>query len=268
MAPKLSTEQFVKNAVAVHGDTYDYSNVIYVNSGTKVIIICKLHGAFNQVPYSHLRHGCSKCGHKIIADKLRCNTPGFIQKAMRIHGDLYNYSKVNYIKTMSLVIIVCNKHGEFKQTPNNHLSGFGCSKCSYDTMSVALKSNTTEFINKAKQIHGDRYDYSKVEYITATVKVILICSDHGDFKQVPNAHLSQKHGCPKCAQNQQYSKKQIQWIGFLQQYYGIKIQYALNNGEHTIRRTKYKADGYCKETNTIYEFHGFKCLQKKIRASA
>ena len=113
---------------------------------------------------------------------------------------------------------------------------------------------TEQFIEKAKLIHGDKYDYSKVDYINCSTKVIIICKTHGDFLQTPKCHLK-GHGCHKCC-NIIYSKMQIVWLNFHSKFHNINIQHALNDGEFLIPNTRYKADGYCKETNTIYEFHG------------
>jgi hypothetical protein len=116
-------------------------------------------------------------------------------------------------------------------------------------------NKTEEFIKKAKLKHGDKYDYSKVEYLTSKTKVIIICKIHGDFEQSPNSHISQKQGCPKCNPCG-YSKKAIKYLNFIATYNNILIQHAENNSEYIIPTTKCKADGFCAETNTIYEFHG------------
>jgi hypothetical protein len=120
----------------------------------------------------------------------------FISKAEKIHGNRYNYSKVNYINSKTHVIIICKEHGEFKQTPSNHLSKFNCQKCSNN-----FKSNTDLFINKAKQIHGELYEYSKVNYVNADTPVIIICKEHGEFKQIPDFHINRKSKCSKCVNN-------------------------------------------------------------------
>jgi hypothetical protein len=98
------------------------------------------------------------------------NTEIFIAKAIKIHGTRYDYSNVNYINAKTKVTILCKTHGEFNQTPSNHLNKYNCQKCSNN-----LKFNTEKFIEKAKQINGDRYDYSKVNYINTDTQVIIIC---------------------------------------------------------------------------------------------
>lgn len=119
-------------------------------------------------------------------------TQKFIKKARQIHGDRYDYSKVEYVNANIKVCIICPEHGEFWQTPRQHLKGQGCLSCSN------IKCcNTEEFIAKAKRVHVDKYDYSKVNYINNRTKVCIICPEHGEFWQRPDNHL-QGQGCPVC----------------------------------------------------------------------
>lgn len=189
-----TTKEFIENAKKVHGDKYDYSNVNYINSKIKVNIICHKHGQFEQTPNDHLNgHGCKKCGIEIATIKNRKKLEDFIKKAKEIHGNRYDYSKVDYINCKTKVNIICSEHGEFFQTPNSHLFGRGCPGCS-GTKKLIIE----EFIEKARLVHGDRYDYSKVEYVNNGTKVCIICSEHGEFKQTPNSHLN-GCGCKKCS---------------------------------------------------------------------
>ena len=121
------TKEFIRKAREVHGDRYDYSQLQYISSQSKVIIICKTHGEFLQRPDGHLqKHGCIKCVNRI---KRRSNIEEFIKKANEIHGDTYDYSKFNYINYGTKGIIICKHHGEFMQDARNHLSAKGCRKC-------------------------------------------------------------------------------------------------------------------------------------------
>jgi very-short-patch-repair endonuclease len=124
----------------------------------------------------------------------------FIEKAVKKHNGFYDYSLVKYINATTKVKIICPNHGEFEQQPNNHLFGQGCILCMGDNVRKARISNTKEFIKKSKKIHGDRYDYSLVNYKTGRDKVIIICNKHGEFLQTPFAHSSpsMKQGCPFC----------------------------------------------------------------------
>jgi Zn finger protein HypA/HybF involved in hydrogenase expression len=142
---KLTTEEYIKKAREVHGNRYDYSKVKYVDSQTKVTIICPMHGEFSQSPTSHLQgSGCPKCGNDRTA--LRMNNEGFINKAKAVHGDRYDYSKVQYVYNKTEVCIICREHGEFWQKPKNHLSGYGCPICS-----GRKKMRTSDFIKKLAQ---------------------------------------------------------------------------------------------------------------------
>jgi very-short-patch-repair endonuclease len=120
----------------------------------------------------------------------------FISKAKEIHGDRYDYSKASYINAKTKIMIICNVHGIFEQTPSNHLSNYNCQKCSNN-----YKLDTLSFIEKAKNIHNDRYNYSKVNYVNANTLITIICKEHGEFNQIPDFHINRKCGCPKCSNN-------------------------------------------------------------------
>ena len=150
----------------------------------------------------------------------------FISKAIKLHGDKYEYSKVNYVNAKTKVTIICKTHGEFTQTPSGHLNRYNCQKCANN-----IKSNTETFIEKAKQIHGYRYIYSKVNYINANIHVIIICKEHGEFTQIPDFHINRKCGCPKCSNNvkldtQTFIEKAIKIHG--NKYIYSKVNY-INN---------------------------------------
>ena len=184
---KQTQEDFIAKAKKVHGDKYDYSKVVYKNSTTKVCIVCPEHGEFWQVPSSHLRGvGCPFCGHKSLTDE------EFIVEARKIHGDKYDYSKIGLKDKSGRRCIICPEHGEFWQKRTDHIERCrGCLECS-----GCKKSTTEEFIEKARKIHGNKYDYSKVVYESAHKKVCIICPEHGEFWQEPDNHL--RWGCKKC----------------------------------------------------------------------
>ena len=251
---RKTLEEFIEKSILVHGDKYDYSKVDYKSSNTKIIIICKIHGDFEQTPHSHLvGQGCCKCSHINSAEKRKTTLEEFIERAKLVHEDKYDYSKVDYINADIKVIITCKIHGDFNQVPNSHLAGSGCKKCYYETISQRFLQTKEKFIEKSRLVHGDKYDYSKVDYKSSNEKVIIICKIHGEFLQGLNHYRGS--GCPKCSNNG-YSKPSILWLNFISKFHNIHIQHALNDGEFLIPNTRYKADGYCKETNTIYEFHG------------
>ena len=186
---KLTTAEFIKRAHEIHGDRFDYSRVVYKNIRTHVRIICPVHGEIWQNPLSHL-HGC---GCDQCARTSKYTTEDFIEAARKVHGDRYDYSKVVYKNNSTKVCIICPEHGEFWQRPFSHLKGTGCPECN------GIKKYTLEeFIEKARKVHGDKYDYSKVEYINSITKICIICPEHGEFWQLPYKHLSGQN-CPVCA---------------------------------------------------------------------
>ena len=192
---QLTTKSFIEKANSVHKNKFDYSKVNYVNSKTKVCIICPKHGEFWQTPGSHLSgRGCNLCSKPIH------NTESFIAEAKKVYGDKYDYSKVEYVDSHTKVIVICPIHGEFLVSPNNHIKGRGCYKCGRAASSEKQSLTTEEFILKAKKIHGDKYDYSKVKYVNNHTRVCIICPKHGEFWQKPMKHLSGQ-GCVKCSES-------------------------------------------------------------------
>ena len=128
----------------------------------------------------------------------RLTLENFIKRAQKIHDNKYNYSKVNYINAKTKVIIICPQHNKFEQIPDHHLRGMGCKKCAEIFTTNSNTHSVDHFIDRAKQIHSDKYNYSKTKYINSHKKVIIICPKHGEFLKTPNKHIIQKQGCYKC----------------------------------------------------------------------
>jgi len=198
MPKKAKTlDQFIKESENIHEGKYNYSKFIYVNCSIKGIIICEKHGEFSQSPSNHLAgNGCPKCSGKI-----KKTLEEFIKEANIIHKENFNYSKFIYVNALTKGIIICNLcSNEFLQSPSNHLSGHGCIKC---TINKSKKSLET-FIKEAKILHKNKYDYSKFQYINNSTKGIIICENLHEFFQEPSSHLKGQ-GCPKCAGNNRKS---------------------------------------------------------------
>ena len=245
MSKKITTEIFIERARQVHGDRYDYSKVDYKKSSEKVCIICPEHGEFWQIPNNHWSgHGCPKCNK---AKKL--DTESFIKKAKEKHGLIYDYSKVKYINSNTKVEIICPIHGSFWQTPAHHLYGNKCPKC-FGTH----RKTTEEFIEKAKEVHGELYDYSETEYGKNYLDPVkIICKIHGPFWQTPVHHINNKCGCPKC--NRSHGE------AFLANYFdnnGIKYEENfIVNVPKEIRPTGIiKIDFYLPKYNIFIEYNG------------
>lgn len=217
MAARLNTETFVARAKEAHGERYDYSKTKYINSRTKVEIYCKTHGKFLQSSHLHLAgSNCPKC---VGLEKM--TTSEFINKAKELHGCKYDYSKVDYKNNKSDVIILCPKHGEFLQKPNNHLSGHGCTFCGNNVM-----TEFSEFLIRAREIHGGKYKYSKVGYSGSNKPVSIVCREHGLFIQNAGAHLKGS-GCPKCYGN--ISLTTEEFVSMAKEVHGGRYSYEHSN---------------------------------------
>ena len=196
-----------------------------------------MHGIFSQKPNNHLmRKGCPKCAG------YGKSTEEFIQEAKKIHGNKYDYSLVDYKAAKVKIKIICKVHGAFEQSPNNHLTKKrGCYKCL-----GGVKLTTKEFIEKAKLIHDNKYDYSLVEYKNAHTKVNIICKVHGIFEQEASSHLVGT-GCPICKLSK--GEERI-------------YRYLVDKDISFEREKKFKQlgnkrfDFYLPKLNTIIEFDG------------
>lgn len=191
-----TTNDYIKQARKVHGDEYDYSKLEYKGSKLKACIICHKkdengieHGEFWQEANSHLKGcGCPKCKGTF----LKANDD-FINESKKIFGDRYVYTKLKYKNNNTKVCMICPIHGEFWQTPHNHLHGKGCPECS-----KLKRYSEEEYINKAKIVHNNKYDYSETKFKNAREKITVICPKHGRFEIRPSIHLHGQ-GCPKCS---------------------------------------------------------------------
>jgi hypothetical protein len=209
---KMGLDNFIKRGRGKFGDKFDYSKVIYKNNRTPVEISCEDHGPFNQSPTVHIKSatGCSACTREIPrgvpgkatrSRKGGYTTESWIAKATKVHDGFYDYSKVVYGKSSDLLTIICPKHGDYLQLATNHVKGIGCWNCYKDRASKLQRMTKEEVIEKCKNIHGDYYDYSKVEYINNKSKFILVCPIHGDFETNFSLHYHQKCGCSGCAKH-------------------------------------------------------------------
>jgi very-short-patch-repair endonuclease/endogenous inhibitor of DNA gyrase (YacG/DUF329 family) len=221
MPRKITTELFIGEAKKKHGDKYDYSKTIYVDNGTKVTIICPTHGEFHIRAGGHLDKregwgGCPTCGKAQRIKNTTKTTPDFIKEAKAKFGEKFDYSKVNYINATTKVTIICPAHGEFQQTPIEHTrkirgerGNHGCPECGKIVRDKNHTMTTQEFIEKAIEKHGDKYDYSKTIYVYSNTKVTIICPTHGEFEIIANFHVRKRGlvGCQKCGKIVRYKKQ-------------------------------------------------------------
>lgn len=190
MSKRKTILEIIEEFNNIHGDKYDYSLItddVYKNTSSKLPIICNEHGIFYQDRKHHIRgHGCPKCAKTGI----KYTNDDYIKKASSIHPNLI-FDKCNYINAHIPIIVGCNKHGYFNIRPYLLFQNHSCPKCGHNSLTLY------DFIKCAKKVHGDKYDYSNVNYEKAKKKVKIICPIHGDFYQKPIEHLN-GIGCPYC----------------------------------------------------------------------
>lgn len=285
MKSKHSKDTFVKKAKKVQkekGREYDYSKVDYKNSNTKVIIICPIHGDFEQRPSHHLRgsgcpkcfgkkkktfevfkkevydvhgnsvtvlkkhynglqkkvkascvdhgdfeiyaydllrKGCQKCGYELGANKRKLSKEDFVNRAIEVNGNLYNYLG-DYVDMHTKIEIECKLHGVFKQTPHNHLKGRGCPKCGQEKVAKFLKNEIGFVKNRMSNVHNGKYNYSLfTKYENSRQKIDIICPKHGVFNQEIAAHTKGAN-CPKCANK--ISQPEMDLTELIKSY-GLKV---------------------------------------------
>ena len=194
MRNKIKTDKFIQRSIKVHGEKYDYSLVDYINAKTKAKIICPSHGIFEQEANSHLLGmGCSVC-----SGTKKSTNHDFTQKAIKVHGDKYDYRLVEYVNNKTKVNIICEEHGIFEQSPSKHLNGRNCPTCANICRGLKKKSNIYDFVEKAIKVHGYKYDYNLSEYLNTTYKIEIICKTcYNIFSQSPASHLKGA-GCRIC----------------------------------------------------------------------
>jgi len=198
---RLSTEEFIQKATAIHKDRYDYSAVVYTQSKEKVNIKCSIHGMFQQTPNRHLNgDGCIKCGFSAMKTARRMTTENFIRNAKKRHKNQYDYRETKYVNSRTKVWITCKKHGRFQQLASAHLLGIGCFECGRKRANDSLLLDTSHFIKKAQSVHGNRFSYKKSKYKNITTNICITCKIHGDFLQKPNTHYAGA-GCQKCQES-------------------------------------------------------------------
>lgn len=203
-----TTESFIAAAKAKWGDVFGYDKVSYVDLVTDVTITCPVHGDVPMQPKFHIlsstKHGCPMCGkdesgRKRSEAKIKKFSKLFEQKSRKVHGDLYDYSLVNYIGQDYDVDIICPIHGVFQQKPIEHWGGCGCQKCGRDRTRAAHSKPFIEFVQESNKLHGGKYTYDEPTYIGANKPTRIICKTHGEFWCSPSNHTDKLSGCPSCS---------------------------------------------------------------------
>jgi very-short-patch-repair endonuclease len=186
---RYDAELIIERARKMYGDKFDCSGVKVGNRSSVIEIRCPSHGVFRIMATNFLKGEaeCSECDRES-----RCRE--FIERAKIVHGGIYDYSNVKYVRSGLKVEIICKKHGIFRQIARSHLNGSGCFECFRANMSLTKE----DFVRKAMVVHGSKYDYGRSEYVNCNQKIAIVCPKHGVFLQLPFHHLY-GYGCQRCS---------------------------------------------------------------------
>lgn len=236
----------------------------YINSTTPIKFRCKKCGfIFEADPIKITRNkDCPIC-----FKGMKLNSSSFSYKSALIHNNKYDYSKVNYINAKEKVCIICHEkdengieHGEFWQIAHDHLNGHGCPKCAAQAAAIREADTQEDFIRKAIKVHGNKYDYSKVNYINCFTPVTIICPKHGEFQQKPIYHL-QGNGCQKCNTSRGEEMVKI-WLD--SNNFEYIQQYSIRDTSFRNRK-RIDVDFYIPNKNIFIEYNGLQHYVPKNR---
>ena len=192
--------EFIEKATLLFSEKYNYSEVKYFNSQTKVEIICPIHGKFSMKPNSHLNgQNCPKCGRVNANRNIRTIYSTALKRFKSVHGDKYEYLEETYVDFTTKMVIICSTHGEFSITPHAHYSmNAGCRKCGFLTSAKKNEHDVGDVINTFIKVHSNLYTYDAKSYNGVRNKIRIKCRKHGWFKQLVSYHKS-GGGCPECS---------------------------------------------------------------------
>lgn len=206
MPRRKTKEQFVSQCRELWGDRFNYDKVEYLNQRTEVTIYCNVHKRyFTQQPFCHLtmkHYGCPDCTLEATRAKRSIPQEEIIDRCKTKFGDKFKYNKVKYVNQNTNITIICPNHGEVNVNPQSFLkSDFGCTKCAREHAIESNKITKEEFIQRAEEKFGERFDYSNLEYKGYEEKTTFVCRLHTKFVTSPFLHLlALDGGCPECRQ--------------------------------------------------------------------
>lgn len=246
----VSFEEFVLRANKIHMQKYIYDESSFKSMTEKMLIFCPYHASFWQLPSGHLGgKGCPRCKAEKLSEKFLRSQEEFARIAQEVHQNLYDYSKAKYIGARRKLEIICKIHGSFWQLPTNHISkARGCPKCKGGVLDTK-----ESFIRKAKEKHGNQFDYRLVNYINTMTNVSIECPKHGVYSQKPFQHLQSKFGCKFCylqSLDDGVSKISQEWLD------SFSIPSLIREYEIFIKDERFVLDAFDPITNTVYEYCG------------
>ncbi len=241
---KIDLEEIKLRLFNKFGDRYKFNFDNFKTTHSKIEVICPLHGSeFKVLKNLFKGHGCKICGYESSSKNQKFDESQVLNDFREKHGDRYDYSEFIYTSCEEKSIIICKEHGEFEQSYIVH-KNHGCPSCSNNK-----KFDTKIFTERCDEVHDGRYDYTKVDYKNAHIKVCIVCKEHGEFNQLPMHHI-RGVGCPRCNS----SKGEVAIEKFL-----IKndIKYVRQQSfDGCIYKANLLFDYYLPEFNTCVEFNG------------
>ena len=245
MGKKITNKDFIRKSIELHNHKYDYSKVDYVKMKEKVIITCKEHNLdFLQTPEKHLSSksgGCPKCN---TIGKGKLINELFIEKSNSLHSNKYDYSMTEYISSNTKVDIICRIHGIFNITPNSHLNGRGCSKCSGN-----YKYKIDDLLNLYNNMYDD-YIYDFTNYKNIKSKIIVKCPKHSSFETSAELLLN-GYGCSSCGKKSNGEECISRYL------ISNKIEYIKQKSfEGCVYKNKMQFDFFLPDFNLCIEFDG------------
>lgn len=243
----INTDSWVRQAKDRHGNKYDYSCVNYTKYACLVKIVCPTHGPFEQIEHNHRNGaGCPQCGADARREKRAYDFESFLRKAREVHGTHYEYPPCEVVNSRSKVRIVCPLHGEFEKVVYAHLAGQGCKVCSGERKGRRSQLGISEFLERAKSVHGDTYEYlSGLSRLHKNIKIQ--CRIHGVFNQTPHNHLKGA-GCPRCANK--VSKGEAEMFEFVK-----SLGFDVDSSNRKLL-APYEIDIYVPEKRVAIEYNG------------
>jgi hypothetical protein len=243
----------LKRFKSVHGNKYEYLEETYIDFTTKMVMRCKIHGEFSNTPHAHysMKAGCRKCGILTTAKKNRYDFSEIINAFRKVHSNRYVYDINSYSGVENKIRIKCKKHGWFEQSVSGHKGGNGCSDCSYELIGDRTRVTLDDFLVESEVVHGNTYDYSKINWIDQYTDVSIGCKkkNHGFFLQNPRDH-KRGSGCPKC----NHSRGERLILDWLQENEIDSIP------QHTFSDLKHKSflrcDFFVPDYNLVIEYNG------------
>jgi hypothetical protein len=203
---RKNKEQFIKEVQEIYGDKYDFSLVEYINKRTPVSIICKERGILKVTPASLL----NKKVYLVKGEKKTRSTDKemFLEEVYKLYGDKNNYDNTIVGNSRGKIDVVCKEHGIFTVSMSNHFNGVDCPKCSAINYKRIRSKTTEDFIKQAKEVHGDKCDYTNTVYKSCKEKVTIKCNVHNVyFDQYPVNHIF--GGCCRKCLSENISKSLI-----------------------------------------------------------